>query len=400
MQITPTDITNYNRTDAELQAFWLFGAFCAGKNSDYASKCLSRLLHKCENNPFDYLKSLGEVGVHNALVAAKIGQYGRLTKFVMQSLELDLRTATLDQLLNVHGIGSKTARFFLLHTRPNLDYAVLDTHILKYVAEKGHDVPKQTPTNKSLYAKIEKTFIYHARIDFPYMSIADIDLMLWGKYSGRLEVETKSEVVELFWLKNLDNFPQFATFLPHPITIMTNEDLTQIEETLDNCANELLDAINASEELRGQYKQFSAHLNLAIHSASLPVKQKTKKEIILETAAFYGEDPSRRAVVQEDGRAKCRYFTQDGRKCAVGRCMIEGKKIAYARMEFPADKVDASVGDLEDLENQLLPEYRGHDVYFWNELQEFHDTDWHFVDTGLSLVGQQALTYLLETYAK
>jgi len=170
----------------------------AGKNSDYASKCLSRLLHKCENNPFDYLKSLGEVGIHNALVAAKIGQYGRLTKFVVQSLDLDLRTATLDQLLNVHGIGSKTARFFLLHTRPNLDYAVLDTHILKYVAEKGHDVPKQTPTNKSLYAKIEKTFIYHARIDFPYMSIADIDLMLWGKYSGRLEVETKSEVVELF----------------------------------------------------------------------------------------------------------------------------------------------------------------------------------------------------------
>jgi hypothetical protein len=41
--------------------------------------------------------------------------------------------------------------------------------------------------------------------------------------------------------------------------------------------------------------------------------QKTKKEIILETAEFYGSDPSRRAVVQQDGRAKCRYLTEDGR---------------------------------------------------------------------------------------
>lgn len=191
MQIKPTEITNYTRTDAELQAFWLFGAFCAGKNSDYASQCLSKLLHKT-NNPFDYLRDLGEVGIHNALVASRIGQYARLTKFIMQSLDLDLRTATLEQLLNVHGVGSKTARFFLLHTRPNLDYAVLDTHILKYVADKGHDVPKTTPTSKNLYSKIEKAFIYHARIDFPHMTIADIDLMLWAKYSGRSEMEMQT----------------------------------------------------------------------------------------------------------------------------------------------------------------------------------------------------------------
>jgi hypothetical protein len=191
MQIKPIEITNFNRNDSELQAFWLFGAFCAGKNSDYASSCLSKLLNKCDTSPFEYLRSLGENSIHNALVASKIGQYSRLTKFVIQSLDLDLRNDNLDKLMSIHGIGPKTARFFLLHTRQGCEYAVLDTHILKYIAEKGHDVPKSTPITNVLYSKIEKIFLYHARLDFPYMNLADIDLMLWSKYSGRSEKESQ-----------------------------------------------------------------------------------------------------------------------------------------------------------------------------------------------------------------
>jgi hypothetical protein len=194
--ITPTQITNFHRTIAELQAFWLFGAFCAGKNSDYAARCLSRLLNKTTENPFDYLRSLGEVGIHNALVAAKVGQYGRLTKFIVQSLDLDLHTATLQQLMSVHGIGPKTARFFLLHSRPNQEHAVLDTHILKYIASKDSldPVPRSTPTTPKMYSDLEKKFLYFAKLDYPHMSIADIDLMLWSKYSGRMEEEDYARV--------------------------------------------------------------------------------------------------------------------------------------------------------------------------------------------------------------
>lgn len=186
--ITPTQITNYNRSESELQSFWLFGAFCAGKNSDYASACLSRLLAKCgDQTPFDYLKSLGETGIHNALVAARIGQYARLSRFVMESLDLDLKNATVNELMDVFGIGPKTARFFLLHTRPNQSLAVLDTHILKYLKDKGLNVPDNTPSNKKKYEELEKQFIFFAHSDFPHMNLADIDLMLWMKYSGRLD---------------------------------------------------------------------------------------------------------------------------------------------------------------------------------------------------------------------
>jgi thermostable 8-oxoguanine DNA glycosylase len=191
MQIEPTKITNFNRTDAELQAFWIFGCVVAGKNSDYAARVMSRLLSKCNTTPFEYLRELGEIGIRNALVASKSGNYTRITRFIMESMDLDLRTATLDQLLAVHGIGNKTARFFLLHTRPNIEVAVLDVHILKYMKEKGCTLaPTQTPTSSKLYAELEKAFLYHAKLDFPCMSIADIDLLLWMRYSGRLENDT------------------------------------------------------------------------------------------------------------------------------------------------------------------------------------------------------------------
>jgi thermostable 8-oxoguanine DNA glycosylase len=185
--ITPKNITNFSRTTHELQSFFLFGLFCAGKNSDYASKCLSRLLSKDKDEPFKILKTLGEIGIHNALVASRIGQYSRLTKGIMQALDLDLATCSLEDLMNIHGVGPKTARFFLLHTRANYECAVLDTHILKFLRDHQVDAPKNTPTNYKQYLDLEKKFIYLAKINFPSMALADIDLTLWMKYSGRLD---------------------------------------------------------------------------------------------------------------------------------------------------------------------------------------------------------------------
>lgn len=187
--ITPSEITNFNRNDHELQAFWLFGMFVAGKNSDYASKCLARLLNK-DVLPFEYLRSLGEVGIHNALVASRIGQYSRLTKAVIDSLDLDLRNCTLEDLLKVRGVGPKTARFFLLHTRQDCECAVLDTHILAWMRENGvEDAPQATPQNQKVYQQLEKQFLFLAKHNFPQMSVAQIDLMIWMKQSGRLQDE-------------------------------------------------------------------------------------------------------------------------------------------------------------------------------------------------------------------
>jgi endonuclease III len=176
MQIEPTKITNFNRTDAELQSFWIFGCVVAGKNSDQAARVLARLLTRCQTTPFEYFRDLGEIGIRNALVAARSGNYTRITRFIVESLDLDLRTASLERLLAINGIGPKTARFFLLHTRPNLEVAVLDVHILKYLMDCGvDDVPAKTPSNPEQYRILEQGFLYFVKCEFPFMSIADID---------------------------------------------------------------------------------------------------------------------------------------------------------------------------------------------------------------------------------
>jgi hypothetical protein len=186
--IDPKKITNFTRTQAELQSFFLFGLFCAGKNSDYAAKCLASLLaNRTGDTPFQILKELGETGIHNALVVCRIGQYGRLTKAVMDAVDLDLSTCTLEELMKVHGVGQKTARFFLLHTRPNCQCAVLDTHILKWLRDNQVDAPQNTPTSVKQYKDLEEKFLFLANANFPFMSIADVDLTLWMKYSGRLD---------------------------------------------------------------------------------------------------------------------------------------------------------------------------------------------------------------------
>ena len=187
----PKNITDFNRNTDELQAFWLFCMFVAGKNSDWASRCLKKLVDTADKGTFEgifkYFKSIGEVGVHNALVANKVGQYTRLTKGIMQSLDLDLRTCSLQDLLNIHGVGNKTARFFLLHTRRNCDYAVLDTHILAWMRDHGvENAPKSTPTNLKVYEELENRYRILSRLHYPHLSNAQIDLLIWTKQSGRL----------------------------------------------------------------------------------------------------------------------------------------------------------------------------------------------------------------------
>jgi len=191
-QIDPKNITNFNRDTDELQAFWLFCMFVAGKNSDWASRCLKKLIDTADKGTdggiFNYFKSIGEIGVHNMLVANKVGQYTRLTKGIMQSLDLDLRTCTLNDLLNIYGVGNKTARFFLLHTRDRCDYAVLDTHVLAWMRDHGVDnAPKSTPTNLKVYKELENRYRILSRLHHPHLSNAQIDLLIWTKQSGRLD---------------------------------------------------------------------------------------------------------------------------------------------------------------------------------------------------------------------
>lgn len=115
-----------------------------------------------------------------------------------------------------------------------------------------------------------------------------------------------------------------------------------------------------------------------------------KTEIIKETAAVYNS--ANRALDAATG--DCMYLTNDGKKCAVGRCMAH-----------PTITMTGSVGTLREnyqhylsLEDELLPDYRGHSLDFWDGLQRFHDTPHFWTSTGLSGSGQEYLDYLLTAH--
>ena len=153
--VIPTEITNYNRTDYELEVFWLFCILVAGKNSDTTSRVLANFLNKLpeDQTPFEGIRELGEDGLHNLLVSHRVGQYNRITKAIWQSLDLDLRNCNREDLMNIYGVSHKTSRFFLLHSREFCEEIVLDTHILRWMKDKCHviGVPNNTPQNKDKY---------------------------------------------------------------------------------------------------------------------------------------------------------------------------------------------------------------------------------------------------------
>ena len=130
--------------------------------------------------------------------------------------------------------------------------------------------------------------------------------------------------------------------------------------------------------------------------------QKTKTEIINETAEFYGADPTRRAILftAQGGHSICAYLTEEGKKCAVGRYLIERKKISNHGngQKVCAKDLTCAVTSIEDLDQYLLPEYRGHEIDFWMKLQSFHDTDKYFSEKSLSEKGVAIKEYLLSVY--
>lgn len=187
--ITPTSITNYNRTEAELEEFLMFAILVAGKGAEQQAKKLDQFLSVADmlnQSPFEYLQDKFDgVGLDLDMIMreCKLGQYNRIGQAFRGILKFkgNLKNVTIEELESVKGIGSKTARFFILHSRPDANVACLDTHILKWMSEQGYkNIPKATPPKKK-YAEIEKLFLQEAIRH--QMTPADLDLTIWKSYA-------------------------------------------------------------------------------------------------------------------------------------------------------------------------------------------------------------------------
>ena len=187
--IDATKITNFRASENELEEMLLFWICAAGKNGVTSARCLDDFLTywwitlgDVHLSPFEIVEEVDSRGIlPKELQRFGIGCFNYKAQYFRNvvSANLNLKKCTLDELESIKGIGPKTARCFLIHSRKNQLYAGLDTHILKFLREKGHDAPKSTPSKKK-YKDLEKVFLKYVRKSGK--SVAEFDLEIWNKF--------------------------------------------------------------------------------------------------------------------------------------------------------------------------------------------------------------------------
>ena len=115
---------------------------------------------------------------------------------------------------------------------------------------------------------------------------------------------------------------------------------------------------------------------------------KTKLQILEETYNYYS-NPSNRGYDEDT----CRYITQEGKMCAVGRICIN-----------PQELESQMVGSLNleeklDIDKYLKEEYLGHGKQFWVDLQGWHDNSTNFEEGKISENGEERYKILIKDYA-
>lgn len=190
--IDPNSITKYDRTDKELLEFWLFCILVAGKKSSWAANKVEEL-----NKVFsiDVMFQLDKPLVKNMLMLCSVGQYERISNAIHESKSIDLRKAGFLELIQIKGIGRKSASFFLLHSREGWEGVVLDTHLLAFLRDNGVSTPKSTPQDAAKYNELEIELRRLFKEKFPNKTLAEADLHVWKVYSGRLALEQNAELI-------------------------------------------------------------------------------------------------------------------------------------------------------------------------------------------------------------
>jgi thermostable 8-oxoguanine DNA glycosylase len=189
--IDPTRITDFNQTKEQLEEFLLFWICAAGKNAKSAAKGLDSLMTELHYKtgldwaPFAAIREYGKRKLPAALKRNGIGCYNQKARtfWELANSGFNLKTCSAADLETIPGIGMKTSRCFIIHSRKEADCAGLDVHILRYLRDQGYEVPKQTPTKKE-YLRIEQIFIDLARK--ANRPIAEFDLAIWNQYSGNV----------------------------------------------------------------------------------------------------------------------------------------------------------------------------------------------------------------------
>lgn len=178
--------------DVDLERRLVYCVLAAGKNARFAATKVEALFGRRSHGqrPFEVVRGWILAGtLEQNLRECKIGAYRRNNLCFRQLAvaRLNLRTCQPSHLAAIHGIGPKTARFFLQQTRPGERVAVLDVHILRWLRSCGYAAPASTPSSSSAYARWECHFLEEAtkRGLAPYQ----LDRIVWEAASRNADTQ-------------------------------------------------------------------------------------------------------------------------------------------------------------------------------------------------------------------
>ena len=106
--IDPSNITNFNLNDDELQEVVLFWICVAGKTATTMARNLDRMLFKLTGDiPFTKIKKVGAEKLPQTLKDFGIGCYNSKARSMWEIVNsnLDLRTCSIEDLESIYGIG-------------------------------------------------------------------------------------------------------------------------------------------------------------------------------------------------------------------------------------------------------------------------------------------------------
>jgi len=197
MKIDPDNITDFNLSKNRLEKVLLFWVCAAGHGGHQSSRALEKFLSLIrrwlrdrgifpKKSPFAALRQMDSLQedpewIQKFMALAGIGCHKNKSRAFREIVYsgIDLRKCTVEELEGLRGIGPKTARCFLIHSRPDQEYAGLDTHILHYLRDQGFDAPKTTPSGRK-YRQLEIEFIRLAKE--AGKTLAEFDLATWKRY--------------------------------------------------------------------------------------------------------------------------------------------------------------------------------------------------------------------------
>lgn len=171
--IDPDHMTDFERDLEDLRTFAVFCTLSGNRPSERVAAWVNEVYEG-----WDWLDDISRPDLEDVL--APIGLQTQFAKALkgLRDANLDLHTCTPGDLCAVPYIGPKKARMFVLHTRREQNYAVLDVRVLKWLRQQGYPkAPKNTPSSEKAYQKWEKIFIEEALKH--YSSLAEADIEIW-----------------------------------------------------------------------------------------------------------------------------------------------------------------------------------------------------------------------------